>query len=145
MHHWLELDNNPRQLYLDDFNRQKIVYSEIVRSPQFYLDTENFVPEATAFLMSGAHLEYLIKFLNSNAVAWLFKTYYAGGGLGDDGYRYKKAFLVNLPVPKKFESYGYIVIHRRRDSTALWAKWRGDKPYFLIREIKGLRPWKRNW
>ena len=103
MHHWLELDNNPRQKYMDDFNKQKIIYSEIVRSPQFLLDKEGFIPEATAFIMSGEHLDYLVQYLNSNIAAWIFKTYYAGGGLGKSGYRYKKAFLVNLPVPRRFD------------------------------------------
>lgn len=30
----------------------------------------------------------------------MFKEYYAGGGLGETGYRYKKAFFENLPIPK---------------------------------------------
>jgi len=102
-HHWLELDNNPRREYMDDFNKQKIIYSEIVRSPQFLLDEEGFIPEATAFIMSGEHLNYLVQYLNSNIAAWIFKTYYAGGGLGESGYRYKKTFLINLPVPRRFD------------------------------------------
>lgn len=106
MHHWLELDNNPRQEYMDDFSKQKILYSEIVRSPQFYLDNNDFIPEATAFLMSGEHLEALIKYLNSPIVAWIFKRFYAGGGLGEEGYRYKKAFLINLPLPTVDLEYG---------------------------------------
>jgi hypothetical protein len=80
------------------------MYSEIVRSPQFYLDDKGFVPEATTFVMSGEHLDYLTDFLNSDITAWMFKTYYAGGGLGEEGYRYKKAFLVNLPIPRKFDA-----------------------------------------
>lgn len=104
MHHWLELDNNPRQEYLDEFSKPKIMYSEIVRKPQFFLDSEGFYPEATSFFMIGEHLDSLIKFLNSPVLAWIFKKYYAGGGLGESGYRYKKAFLINLPIPRFFES-----------------------------------------
>jgi hypothetical protein len=103
-HHWLELDNNPRQDYLDDFSKRKIIYSEIVREPQFHLDDEGFFPEATAFIMTGEHVDYLIHILNSPLVAWVFKTYYSGGGLGEEGYRYKKAFLENLPVPRVFDT-----------------------------------------
>ncbi|MDR1023181.1 MAG: hypothetical protein LBL94_07935 [Prevotellaceae bacterium] len=29
---------------------------------------------------------------------------YAGGGLGEDGYRYKKKFLENMPVPVPAEN-----------------------------------------
>ena len=35
---------------------------------------------------------------------YIFKNYYAGGGLGEKGIRYKKAFLNKLPIPKQ-ESY----------------------------------------
>lgn len=50
--------------------------------------------------MTGEYLEYLINFLNSPITASIFKKFYAGGGLGNDGYRYKKQFLLNLPIPK---------------------------------------------
>lgn len=55
--------------------------------------------DATAFLLNGNHLDYLIKILNSKISHWIFKKYYAGGGLGESGVRYKKAFLENLPIP----------------------------------------------
>jgi hypothetical protein len=98
-HHWLELDNNPRDEYLAEFKKEKVVYSEIVREPQFYYDKGKFYVEATAFLMTGSHLRYLCGLLNSRPVAFFFKRYYAGGGLGEKGYRYKKAFLEKLPIP----------------------------------------------
>ncbi|ELX0596577.1 class I SAM-dependent DNA methyltransferase, partial [Campylobacter coli] len=100
-HHWLELDNNPNKEYLSQFEREKIVYSEIVRKPQFYLDTKlNFYAEATSFILTGENLKYLIAFLNNDFVAFIFKTFYAGGNLGENGFRYKKAFLEKLPMPK---------------------------------------------
>ena len=87
--------------YWDDFSKPKIVYSEIVREPQFYLDaTGEYLVEATAFLLTGEHLEYLIKLLNSRVLAYIYHCFYAGGGLGKDGYRYKKAFLQQLPLPR---------------------------------------------
>ena len=87
--------------YWDDFSQPKIIYSEIVREPQFYYDDNgHFYPEATVFIMTGEYLEYLINFLNSPITASIFKKFYAGGGLGNDGYRYKKQFLLNLPIPK---------------------------------------------
>ena len=91
--------------YSEDFLKPKIIYSEIVQSPQFYLDqNEHFLAEATAFILCGEHLEYLVKLLNSKTLAFIFKKYYAGGGLGEKGYRYKKAFLENLPIPKYQEN-----------------------------------------
>lgn len=78
----------------------KIIYSEIVRSPQFYLDTEGFFAEATSFILTGENLYYLIGLLNSKLISFAFKSFYAGGGLGESGYRYKKAFIERLPIPR---------------------------------------------
>ena len=87
--------------YIEDFSKQKIMYSEIVREPQFYLDNKGeFFAEATSFIMTGSNLEYLYHLLHSKTITYFFKTFYAGGGLGGDGYRYKKVFLEKLPGPK---------------------------------------------
>ena len=90
--------------YMDDFAKPKIIYAEIVQSPRFFLDKNGeFYPEATSFIMTGEHLEYLEKFFNSKVGFYLFKTFYAGGELGDKGCRYKKQFLEKLPIPKPFK------------------------------------------
>lgn len=88
-------------IYMDDFNKPKLLYSEIVQEPRFYFDANgSFYNEATSFLMTGEHLEYLQKMLHSKLLAFAFKHYYAGGGLGESGFRYKKAFLEKLPIIK---------------------------------------------
>ena len=87
--------------YIEDFYKQKIMYSEIVKEPQFYLDNKGeFFAEATTFIMTGSNLDYLYNLLHSKIITYFFKTFYAGGGLGVDGYRYKKAFLERLPIPQ---------------------------------------------
>ena len=108
--------------YWDDFNKPKIMYSEIVQSPQFYLDNDSeIVSEASGFLLTGEDLEYLIDWLNSMTIAWVFKNFYAGGSLGEHGFRYKKVFLENLPIPKKHDSTNYkdneILIQERLELT----------------------------
>jgi type II restriction/modification system DNA methylase subunit YeeA len=85
--------------YYPEFEKEKVVYSEIVQHPQFYFDKNGFYVEATSFLMTGENIKYICGLLNSKPVAFFFKKYYAGGGLGEKGYRYKKAFLENLPIP----------------------------------------------
>ncbi|PMP83541.1 MAG: type II restriction endonuclease, partial [Caldisericum exile] len=85
--------------YYPEFEKEKVVYSEIVRQPQFYFDREKFYVEATSFLMTGKSVKYICGLLNSLPVTYFFKNWYAGGGLGEEGYRYKKAFLENLPLP----------------------------------------------
>lgn len=96
--------------YLNDFSKQKIVYSEIVQSPQFYLDNGKYYVEATSFLLIGENLGYLIALLNSKPITYFFRTFYAGGGLGEKGYRYKKVFLENLPIPKIAETGAFLHI-----------------------------------
>ena len=96
--------------YLEEFAKEKIVYSEIVKEPQFYLDNGefkfgSFYAEATSFILSGNEnfthsLHYLLGILHSKLITYAFKEFYAGGGLGESGYRYKKAFLERLPIPK---------------------------------------------
>jgi hypothetical protein len=84
------------------------MYSEIVREPQFYLDKEGkFFPEATTFILTGEHLEFLYKVFHTKTVTYFFKTFYAGGGLGEEGYRYKKKFFKKLPIPKPTEKFDY--------------------------------------
>jgi hypothetical protein len=79
-----------------------------VREPQFYLDTEGkFFPEATSFILTGEHLEFLYHAFHSKVVTYFFKTFYAGGGLGEEGYRYKKKFLENLPIPKPSKDFDF--------------------------------------
>ncbi|WP_154436179.1 class I SAM-dependent DNA methyltransferase [Helicobacter pylori] len=91
--------------YLEDFEKEKIVYGEIVQEPRFYLDNGEcelgyFYAEATSFILTGEHLRYLLGMLHSKLITFAFKTFYAGGGLGESGYRYKKAFIEQLPIPK---------------------------------------------
>jgi adenine-specific DNA-methyltransferase len=94
--YWWELRSC---VYWNDFEKLKIVYSEIVQDSQFYLDKIGYFAEATSFILTGSNLEFLIAFFNSKLMTYCFKLFYAGGGLGD-GFRYKKIFLNNLPIPK---------------------------------------------
>ena len=99
-HHWLELDNNPKEEYLDEFEKKKIVYAEIVFDSAFYFDESGIYPEATAFVLTGESTKYLTAMLNSQLLTFVFRSFYAGGDLRGSTFRYKKVFLQNLPVIK---------------------------------------------
>ncbi|WRB31561.1 class I SAM-dependent DNA methyltransferase [Helicobacter pylori] len=95
--------------YHEEFEKEKIVYGEIVQEPRFYLDNGEcelgyFYAEATSFILTGEHLCYLLGMLHSKLITFAFKTFYAGGGLGESGYRYKKAFIERLPIPQITEN-----------------------------------------
>ena len=86
--------------YMDDFNKQKIIFSEMVQTAQFYLDNEGFVINDTVTFMSGSKLDFLIDYLNSSVVFNIYSKFYAGGSLGSKGTRVKKTFLEKLPIPQ---------------------------------------------
>ena len=88
--------------YMDDFFKPKIIYSDISQCACFYLDDTGFMVEATGFIMSGSHLDCLVKYLNSDVITWIFKTYYAGVMLGSTGYKYQKRCIIELPIPRYF-------------------------------------------
>ncbi|KPA09838.1 type IIS restriction endonuclease [Candidatus Magnetomorum sp. HK-1] len=83
-----------------EFEIEKIIYSEIVYDSAFYYDKQKIYPDATVFTMTGESLKYLTALLNSNLITYVFKSFYAGGDLRGNTFRYKKVFLANLPVPK---------------------------------------------
>lgn len=103
-HHWLELDNNPSIEYFESFEQPKIIFSEIVSEPQFHYDVLGIYPEASTFFISGSNLKWLISFLNSEAITYIFRIFYAGGELVGK-FRYKKSFLENLPIPLPKENF----------------------------------------
>ena len=99
-HHWLELDNNPKMDIINMFESdEKILYPDIAQGPSFYYDTEKYYTQETCFAIIGERLKYLTGLLNSKAVTFMYRNFYAGGGLGENGIRYKKTFIERLPIP----------------------------------------------
>jgi hypothetical protein len=86
-------------IYTDLFLTQKIVYAELVQTPRFHLDQENFFVSNTGYVLNGEHLDVLIKYLNSYVMSVIFKKYYSTG-MGESGFRYLKQYLELLPIPK---------------------------------------------
>ena len=58
--------------YLEEFEKQKIIYSELTKFLYFSFDTENKYVDKTAFILTGFDLEYLICFLNSSLFKYCF-------------------------------------------------------------------------
>ena len=85
--------------YMEDFSKPKIVWGEISDKTKFALDHNGeFVPEATTFLMTGEHLEYLLCFLNSALSEYLFSKIGTTTGVGT--VRWKKYKIESIVVPK---------------------------------------------
>ncbi len=83
--------------YLEDFEKEKIVFSRIVKSPQFCFDTKKFYIEATGYILTGENLKYITAFLNSDFIYKIFYKFYSGGGI-DGEIKINK--FEKLPIPK---------------------------------------------
>lgn len=82
---------------MDDFNRQKIVFSRISGDePCFALDEKNCMVNDTAYMIVGNDIEYLLEKLCSPIYWFAFKRFYMGGGIDKE---FKVNNLEKLPIP----------------------------------------------
>ena len=84
--------------YMDDFNKQKIIYQELSQGSCFALDIKGeFTISNTAYLITGNNLDYLIILLNSKFIEYCFKTFYSIT-IGDKGIRWLNQYIIKLPI-----------------------------------------------
>ncbi len=96
--HWSNLRNCA---YLEDFEKEKIVWGEISDKPKFAYDDSNYYAEATTFLMTGEKLKFLLAILNSKVSEWYFKLIGTTTGMGTN--RWKKYKIELLPIKQPSE------------------------------------------
>ena len=84
--------------YLEDFNKPKIIFQEIVQSSQFLYDEEtHYMCNDTGRIIVGEHLPFILGVLNSKIFFYAVKKFYGGGVLGEHGIRMKHTFFGNFP------------------------------------------------
>ena len=59
--------------YIDNFNKQKIIWPDISQKPSFFLDQKGFFITNTVSFMTGFNITYLAGYLNSKISQWYFK------------------------------------------------------------------------
>lgn len=101
-HHWLELDNNPNDDYLNRFLKPKIIWGNLNKEASFSVDLSGiFVNAPSNFLTTNSDdvsILYLAAILNSSLTTFLMKFI---GYVRRGGYvEYKKVFVERLPVPQ---------------------------------------------
>ena len=83
--------------YMDDFSRQKIMFSRISgNEPCFALDDDGYMTNDTGYIITGDHLDYLLEQLTSDVIWFAFRRYYMGGGIEKE---FKVNNLASLPIP----------------------------------------------
>ncbi|EAL5741235.1 class I SAM-dependent DNA methyltransferase [Campylobacter lari] len=86
--------------YLEEFEKEKIVYPETTQGAYFVYDNKGIFLEKTAFFIVCENLKYLLGLLSSNLITYYYKNFSQGCKLGVKGYQYNKHALENLPLPK---------------------------------------------
>lgn len=84
--------------YYDEFENEKIVWSDISKSPSFSLLEEGSYINNTAYMINGDNLHYLLAVLNSKVTAWFFPI--IATDLGGGATRYFKQFVENICIPE---------------------------------------------
>ena len=100
-HHWLDLDNNVTEDYLNYFNLDKIIWQRVCKEPNFALDVEKHcILDSMAFLVSEDNelLYFLIAILNSQITKWYLKL--IGHKYGKTGFLVSNQYVKRLPIPK---------------------------------------------
>ena len=104
---WYEIQDNIAYHAL--FEKEKIIYSEISRKPQFTYDLNEYYLSNTAYLINSEkiNLKYLLGLLNSNVIFWIFK--HISYNLGESSYRFIKQFVEQIPIVMDNENLENII------------------------------------
>jgi type I restriction-modification system DNA methylase subunit len=92
--HWSNLRNCA---YIQDFEKQKIVWLELTDKPNFALDNDGYFINNTIYFMTGEKLKYILAFLNSRLCEWYFDKIAATSGVGTR--RWIKMYIDQICIP----------------------------------------------
>lgn len=85
--------------YIHKYEKPKIIYADIVQEQgKFFYDEDGYYTNDTAFLITGPKLKYMVGLLNSTAFSFFYKQFYCGSSLGKSGLRFKRDFLLRVPI-----------------------------------------------
>jgi hypothetical protein len=84
--------------YLDDFEKDKLIWGELSDKAKFSFDDKKYMLDATVFLMTGEKLKALYCILNSTIGNWYFNIISTTSGMGTN--RWKKYKIQKFPFPE---------------------------------------------
>ena len=84
--------------YYPEFEKEKLIWTDIAQAGRFFYDTEKLYPMASGFVMTGEDIQYLLAVLNSRLITWYMPN--VAVNLGDSGLRWKKIYVEKLPIPQ---------------------------------------------
>ncbi len=83
--------------YLEDFEKEKIVWAEMADEPRFIYDNKGFLTNQTCYFIARDD-KYLFAILNSKAIYFFMRQ--MASNLGEGAFRWIKQFIERLPIPK---------------------------------------------
>ena len=85
--------------YVEDFDRQKIVWLELTDKPKFTIDLNKMLCLAGTFILtSNENIYTILAILNSKLIEWLFDGMCNSSGTGTN--QWKKFVVEKIPIPK---------------------------------------------
>ncbi len=85
--------------YYDEFEKEKVVWIELVDDGRFSYVKPGIYTEATTFIMTHTDIKYLVGILNSKLINWYFDKICASSGVGTN--RWKKVYVELIPIPER--------------------------------------------
>lgn len=82
--------------YYNEFEKPKIIYSEIATEGRFAIDSDNIYCDMTAFII-GSKSQFLLAVLNSKLFTYLFK--HSSSEIRGGFLRWKRQYMYPLPIP----------------------------------------------
>ena len=95
-HHWLELDNNPKDQYLGEFDKEKLLWIDLTEYGRFAYDQSGMFCLNTAYMVTGPSIRYLCAVLNSNLTTWFMRNTALNSGMGTP--RWVRFTVERLPI-----------------------------------------------
>lgn len=86
--------------YVNEFEKEKLVWLSISDKPAFALDTEKRYVTAPAYILTSEknNIRYLLSLLNSKAMEWYLDKVSSSTGQGTN--QWSKIFVEQLPIPE---------------------------------------------
>jgi hypothetical protein len=96
-HHWLELDNNPKESYLAEFEQPKIFVPAIEDGVEYAPDLAGYYGNDKTNIIVTEEWRYVLAVLNSSVSWWITQQTFSGkqGGF----YEFKPMYVSQLPIP----------------------------------------------
>ncbi len=83
--------------YIEDFEKEKIVWAEMTDKPRFIYDNKGFLTNQTCYFIARGD-QYLCGVLNSKLIYFFMRQ--MASNLGEGAFRWIKQYIERLPIPQ---------------------------------------------